>query len=76
MLNKLDLPTLTPTGKLIVMPDSLPTIQKPLQGNLSPHSLFMPFRSADLAVLNELAAYLAEQIPAMEDYLMERVSLF
>ena len=60
MLNKLDLPILTPTGELIAMLDLLLMMQKPPQGNLLPHRLFMPYRSADLAVLNELAAYLAE----------------
>jgi len=60
MLNKLDSLILTLTGKLTAMLDSLPMIQKPPPGNLPPHKLFIPFRSADLSVLNELAAYLAE----------------
>ena len=60
MLNKLDSSILMPTGKLTAMLDSLPMIQKPPPGNLPPHLIFIPIRSADLAVLNELAAYLAE----------------
>ena len=61
MLNRLDSPTSTPTGKLIATQDLLPTIQKLPPGNLpTPHQLFIPHRTADLAVLNELAAYLAE----------------
>jgi hypothetical protein len=60
MLNRLDLPISTPTGKLIAMQDLLPTIQKLPPGNLPLIQKFIPRRTADLAVLNELAAYLAE----------------
>ena len=60
MLNRLDSPTSTPTGKLIAMLDSLLMIKKPPQGNPHSNLFFISLRSADLAVLNELAAYLAE----------------
>jgi hypothetical protein len=60
MLNKPDLLISTLTGRLIAMLDSLLMIKKPPQGNYPNHPLFIYFRSADLAVLNELAAYLAE----------------